>query len=353
MPRGRDVTEIIGWGLVGASNIARQRVARAIADSTRGELIAVMSHRLELANAFAAEFAIPQAFDSLQSVLGHPRVNAVYISSTNQHHHAQVLAAAAAGKHVLCEKPLATTLDDAIDMVRACADAGVVFGTNHHLRNSTTIQAMRELVAAGRIGTPLRALVSQPVHVPASQWRRNDPGAGSGVSFDVLVHGADAIRYILGREPREVCAMGRSSASMTGGVNDTIMATFGFDGGTLASLYADFNAPQGRTRVEIHGSEASIYGSDVLGKTPHHRGRVTLRHDDRDEEVAVESQDSRYLAGINRFNEAILGRGAPACTGLDGVRSLAMILAAESAALSRRTERVSGVGVGGEGGSPP
>jgi len=111
------VTEIIGWGLVGASNIARQRVARAIADSTRGELIAVMSHRLELANAFAAEFAIPQAFDSLQSVLGHPRVNAVYISSTNQHHHAQVLAAAAAGKHVLCEKPLATTLDDAIDMV--------------------------------------------------------------------------------------------------------------------------------------------------------------------------------------------------------------------------------------------
>jgi len=147
--------------------------------------------------------------------------------------------------------------------------------------------------------------------------------------------------------------MGRSSASMTGGVNDTIMATFGFDGGALASLYADFNAPQGRTRVEIHGSEASIYGSDVLGKTPHHRGRVTLRHDDRDEEVAVESQDSRYLGGINRFNEAILGRGAPACTGLDGVRSLAMILAAESAALSGRTERVSTVGVGGEGGSPP
>jgi 1,5-anhydro-D-fructose reductase (1,5-anhydro-D-mannitol-forming) len=339
------VTEVIGWGLVGASNIARQRVAGAIVDSDRGELVAIMSHRLELAKDFAAEFAIPQPCDSLQRLLRHPRVNAVYISSRNQYHHAQVLEAAAAGKHVLCEKPLATSLSDAVDMVRACSAAGVVFGTNHHLRNSATIRAMREVVASGRIGAPVSALVSQPVHVAEAQWRRNEPADGSGVSFDVLVHGADAIRYILGQEAVEVCAMGRSSASMAGEVNDSIMSTFRFDGGALASLYADFNAPQGRTRVEIHGSEASMFGLDVLGKTPDFRGRVTLRQGDRDEEIAVESQESRYLLGINRFNNAILGHGAPACTGLDGLRSLAMILAAESAAASAKTVPVSGAGL--------
>jgi 1,5-anhydro-D-fructose reductase (1,5-anhydro-D-mannitol-forming) len=339
------VTEVIGWGLVGASNIARKRVVGAIVDSDRGELVAVMSHRLELAKSFAAEFAIPQSCDSLQRLLQHPGVSAVYISSRNQYHHAQVLEAAAAGKHVLCEKPLATTLSDAVEMVRACRAAGVVFGTNHHLRNSATIRAMHELVTNGRIGSPVSALVSQPVHVAEAEWRRNEPADGSGVSFDVLVHGADAIRYILGQEPVEVCAMGHSSALMAGGVNDSIMATFRFEGGALASLYADFNAPQGRTRVEIHGSKGSIFGLDVLGKTPHYCGRVLLRQGDRDEEIAVESQESRYLLGINRFNGAILGHGPPACSGVDGLRSLAMILAAESAAASGKTEAVSAVGV--------
>lgn len=339
------MTNAIGWGLVGASNIARQRVAGAIAASARGELVAVMSHRLELAESFAAEFAIPRHFDSLQAMLRDPRISAVYVSSRNQYHHAQVLEAAAAGKHVLCEKPLATTLRDAEAMVRACRDAGVVFGTNHHLRNSTAIRAMRKLVADGRIGAPLCVVVSQPVHVAETEWRRNEPVAGSGVSFDVLVHGADAIRYILGQEPLEVCAMGRSSASMMGGVNDSIMTTFRFDGGTLASLYADFNTPQGRTRIDIHGTTGSIFGSDVLGKTPHYRGRVSLRIGDDDKEIAVESPESRFLVGIDRFNDAILGIGQPACTGIDGLRSLAMILAAEAAASSGNTEPVSDAGL--------
>jgi 1,5-anhydro-D-fructose reductase (1,5-anhydro-D-mannitol-forming) len=304
-----------------------------------------MSHDLELAETFAAEFAIPHHFDSLPNLLRDPLISAVYVSSRNQYHHAQVLEAAAAGKHVLCEKPLATTLRDAHEMVRACRAAGVVFATNHHLRNSTAIRAMRELVAGGRIGAPVSALVSQPVHVAETEWRRSEPAAGSGVSFDVLVHGADAIRYILGQEPLEVCAMGRSGASMAGGVNDSIMTAFRFDGGALASLYADFNAPQGRTRIEIHGSKGSIFGTDVLGKSSHYRGRVLLRLGDLDEEIAVESQESRYLMGINRFNDAILGEGPPASTGLDGLRSLAMILAAEVAASSGKTEPVSGVGL--------
>jgi len=339
------MTARVGWGLVGASNIARQRVANAIVHSEAGRLFGVMSHRRALARDFAAEFAIPHCCDSLAELLKQPGIDALYVSSTNQHHHAQVLAAAAAGKHVLCEKPLATDLEQALDMLRACREAGVVFGTNHHLRNSVTIQAMRGAVASGRIGAPLCAVLSQPVFVGENEWRRKNSAAGSGVSFDVLVHGADAVRYILGQEPVEVCALGRSSESMAESVNDSIMATYRFDGGALASLYADFNTPQGRTRIDIHGREGSLFGADVLGKTPQHRGRVVLRVDGKEEEIAVESETSRYLLGINRFNTAVLGRGEPACSGIDGVRSLAMILAAESAAASAKTEAVSRAGL--------
>jgi 1,5-anhydro-D-fructose reductase (1,5-anhydro-D-mannitol-forming) len=339
------MTALIGWGLVGASNIARQRVAQAVKQSEKGQLVGIVSHSPDLAAAFAAEFAIARCFDSLPELLAESRIAAVYVSSTNQHHHAQVMAAAAAGKHVLCEKPLATNLDDAVEMVRACRDAGVVMGTNHHLRSSVTIRALRALIAGGRIGTPVSAIVSQPAYVSEREWRRTTPAAGSGVSFDILVHAADAIRYILGQEPVEVCAMGRSSASMANAVHDSIMPTFRFDGGALASLYADFNAPQGRTRIEIHGPQGSVFGADVLGKTPDYRGRVVLRIGGREEEIALESEDSRYLAGINRFNSAILDKGQPVCSGIDGIRSLAMILAAEHAAESQRTVRVSDAGL--------
>ncbi|MFX5245081.1 Gfo/Idh/MocA family oxidoreductase, partial [Acinetobacter baumannii] len=79
----------------------------------------------------------------------------VYVSADNELRHAQVLAAAAAGKHVLCEKPLALTVQQALDMVRACRAAGVVLGTNHHLRNAATHRRMRELVRDGAVGQPL------------------------------------------------------------------------------------------------------------------------------------------------------------------------------------------------------
>jgi 1,5-anhydro-D-fructose reductase (1,5-anhydro-D-mannitol-forming) len=335
----------IGWGLIGASNIARLRVAGAIQHSDDGRLVAIASHRLDLAQAFAAQFNIPSAYDSIEPLLADPGVAAVYISSTNQHHFAQVLAAAAAGKHVLCEKPLAMRLEDAIEMVRACRAAGVVMGTNHHLRNSTTIRAMRQVVLAGNIGRPISAIVSQPVLVPADEWRRRDPTAGSGVSFDVLVHGADVIRFILDQEPVVVTAIGQTSASMADGANDSIMATFRFDGGALAQLYADFNTPQARTRVEIHGTEASLVGTDVLGKITDFRGRVTLRRDGVESEVAVESDHSRYGIGVNCFNAAIRGCGQVFCSGVDGVRSLAMVLAAEEAARSGKTVQVSAAGL--------
>jgi 1,5-anhydro-D-fructose reductase (1,5-anhydro-D-mannitol-forming) len=338
-------TDTIGWGLIGASNIARQRVAGAIRSSVQGRLVAVASHNLELAQAFAREFEIPSAYDSLNDLFGNSQVSVVYVSSTNQYHHPQVLAAAAAGRHILCEKPLAMRLEDAVEMVRVCRERGVLLATNHHLRNAVTIRALRELVADGAIGEVRSALASQPVHIPADEWRRANPAAGAGVSYDVLVHTADAVRFILGQEPMEVCALGRSGPTMANGINDSVMATYRFKSGALAQVYADFNTPQARTRVEVLGSEGSAVGIDVLSKTSEHRGRVTLRRGGGEEEIALESDASRYLRAIDCFNAAVHGQGEPACTGIDGVRSLAMVLAAEEAARTGRTVAVKDAGL--------
>ena len=339
------MAEAIGWGLIGASNIARQRVARAIRESDDGELVAIVSHSRELALQFAREFDIAHIYDSLTELFANQRVSVVYVSSTNQHHHGQVLAAATAGRHVLCEKPLATRLEEAVEMARACRARGVLLATNHHLRNAVTIRAMRKLVAEGAIGQVLSAMASQPVYVAPNVWRRTDPAAGAGVSYDVLVHAADAVRFILGQEPLQVCAMACSGPMMARGINDSIMATYSFERGALAQVYADFNTAHARTRVEVLGSEGSIIGTDVLGKIPEHRGRVVVRRSGGEEEIAVESDDSRYRRAINCFNAAVRGTGVPACTGADGIRSLAMILAAEEAARTGSTVAVSDAGL--------
>src|SRR6202007_115586 len=104
----------------------------------------------ERAKSFAAAHGIARPGDDLASFVADPDIDAVYISTTNELHRDQVLAAAAAGKHVLCQKALALHVADARAMVDACAKAGVVIGANHHLRNAATHRAMRAAIKDGR-----------------------------------------------------------------------------------------------------------------------------------------------------------------------------------------------------------
>jgi 1,5-anhydro-D-fructose reductase (1,5-anhydro-D-mannitol-forming) len=188
-----------GWGLIGASTIAKEWVIGAIRAQTGAEVVAVMSSSAARAKDYAKANAIPQAYDNLAALLGDPAIDAVYISTTNELHKEQTLAAAAAGKHVLCEKPLALSLADARDMVEACRKAGVVMGTNHHLRNAASHRAIHAAIKAGRIGLPLSARVFHAVHLPPhlQGWRITRPDAGGGVILDITVHDVDTLRFIL------------------------------------------------------------------------------------------------------------------------------------------------------------
>jgi len=198
----------VRWGLVGASTIAREWVVPAIR-TAGGSVESVMSTNAERGRTFAEAQRIPRSTTSLDAILADGNIDAVYVSTTNELHKPQVLAAAAAGKHVLCEKPLALTLPDAREMVAACRAAGVVMGTNHHLRNAATHRAMQELIAAGRIGRPLFARVFHAVCLPEhlQGWRLTAPSAGGGVIMDITVHDADTLRFVFGDEAENVTAM--------------------------------------------------------------------------------------------------------------------------------------------------
>ena len=248
-------------------------------------------------------------------------------------HHAQVFAAARAGKHVLCEKPLALTLDDARAMVAECRARGVIMGTNHHLRNAATHRAMRDAILEGRIGKPLFARVFHAVYLPPhlQGWRIEKPASGGGVVLDITVHDADTLRFVLNDEPLAVSAM-TSHGGMSGkGLEDGVMGVLRFSSGLLAQFHDAFTTRYAATGFEVHGELGSLIGRDCMTQTP--KGEILLRTAAGEESLKLQ-HENLYARSVRLFQEAVAGRGAPSATGEDGIKSLSVALAALEAARS-------------------
>ena len=326
------MTASIRWGLIGATTIAREWMIAAIR-AEGGEIAAVMSTDPARGAAYAAEHHIPLATTSLDQLLD--KVDAVYVATTNDLHHAQVLAAAKAKRHVLCEKPLALTLAEAREMVAACKTAGVVMATNHHLRNAATHRAMRAAIKEGRVGRPLFARVCHAVYLPEhlQGWRIKDPKTGAGVVMDITVHDADTLRFVLDDEPETVTAMVQSAGLGESGIEDGVLGAARFKSGLLAHFFDAFTCRYARTAFEVHGTEGSLFGVDCMTQRP--IGSVTLRNADGDAVVPL-IQENLYERSVRNFQAAIRGEGAPSATGEDGVRSMSMAIATLEAAQSAR-----------------
>ena len=322
------------WGLVGASTIAAQHMIAAFR-ANGGEVVSVMSANPERARAYAREHEIANSTSSLAELVGRDDIDAVYISTTNELHRDQLLAAAAAGKHALCEKPLALTLADARAMVAACRARGLVMGTNHHLRNAATHRAMREAIKQGRIGRPLFARVFHAVYLPPNLqgWRIDKPGAGGGVVLDITCHDADTLRFVLDDEPLAVSAMTARAGMGRGGLEDGVMGVMRFRNGVLAQFHDAFTTQYATTGFEVHGEEGSLIGRDCMTQAP--KGEVVLRSAKGEEPLDI-VHENLYVRSARLFQEAVAGRGAPAASGEDGVRSLSVALSALQAAREAR-----------------
>jgi 1,5-anhydro-D-fructose reductase (1,5-anhydro-D-mannitol-forming) len=316
----------IGFGLIGASSIARDTMIPAMRNHPDCNVVTVFSSNPARGESYAAENNIPGAVSSVAELLADSEVQAVYVSTTNELHHQQVLASAQAGKHILCEKPLAMSLDETREMISACHEAGVVLATNHHLRMGAGIRKMRDLIAGGTIGKPLAARVFHAVYLPdyLQGWRLNNPGAGAGVVLDIVVHEIDTLRFVLNSEPTEVTSLSQHAGLAThDAVEDGNMAVFRFDNDLIAQVHTAFTIKYAGDGIEVHGSE----GSPII-----------LRNSEGEQQIELE-QYSLDDKTVRLFVEAIQGQGGPGATGEDGERSLAAALAClESAQTGRKVE---------------
>jgi len=325
------------WGLIGASDIAATRVIPALRRLGH-DVVTVFSSSGERAKAYAAENGIPGAVSALDALL-ESDIDAVYISTVNELHHDRTLAAAAAGKHVLCEKPLALTLDDARSMVAACDAAGVVLAANHHLPGAATHREIRRLVEAGAIGRPLAARVFHAVQLPERLrgWRLTDSARGGGVVLDITCHDASVLNALLGT-PLEATAVAVSQGDWEGSAPDAVMSAIRYSGDVLVQTHDAFTVAHAGTGFEVHGTEGSIVATDVMTQDP--VGTVLLRDSAGTREVPVENRRDLYDTVLDAFAATVAGEGTPAVDGVGGMRALAVALAVDEAARSNRAVAV-------------
>lgn len=336
----------LNWGLIGASTIASSFMIDAIR-SQSGRILGVMSGNAKHGSSFAGKYGIAKSTTGLSELLADPEIHAVYISSTNEKHFSQAMEAVAAGKHVLCEKPLAMSLADAVEMVREADRNGKVLATNHHLRNAGSHIAIRDLVTSGAIGEVLSVRVMHAVNLPKNLhgWRVDNEGAGGGVILDIAVHDADTVRFCLGEDPVEVMAI--SGVSGLGkGVEDSSMSVWSMPSGTMVQAHESFSHTHAETGFEVHGTKGSVIARGVMTQQP--VGEVNLLRGAGREPVPF-SGHNLYERSVSAFVSAVTGKGQPSADGIDGAKSLAVALAImKSSAEGRRiTVDYGGCEIGG------
>lgn len=320
------------WGLIGASTIASQWMIDAFRTNDQAAVKWLVSGSEERGKTYAKDHNIPNSTSDLGQMLEDPDVTSVYISSTNEKHHSQALAAIAAGKHVLCEKPLAMSLPDAVEMVEAAKEAGVLFATNHHLRNAGSQLAIKDLIDAGTIGEVQSVRIFHAVNLPEKLrgWRVNNPTAGGGVIADIIVHDADTVRFHLNEDPAEVVAIA-DETSLGEGVEDSVMTSWVMPSGIMVQAHASFTHQFAETGIEFYGTKGSIRGRGIMTQRP--VGSIELVDANGSKSISF-SAHNLYERSARLFADAIAGKGQPAASGIDGLKSLAVSLAVSDAAES-------------------
>ncbi len=319
------MTRPLRWALVGASDIAATKVLpaiRAVGDTA----VVVRSGHGDHAAAWAHDHGVPEAVTDLRAAVERDDVDAVYVSSVNAQHREHVEAAAAAGKHVLAEKPLALTLDDARAMVHACRAAGVVMATNHHLPASPTHRALRRVVRSGLVGDVRAVRVHHAVQLPErlAGWRVDDP-VGGGVVLDVTVHDAAAVAAILGSRALSVEAAGLNQDNDSGGPCDAVVTSMEWEGGVLVQTHDAYNNPHLPTSLHVLGTEGALVAENCNTGAP--VGEVPLGPPHVAAPVVGGPRHPLYEVTVRAFGTAVAGDGDVVVSGEDGVRSLAVSLA--------------------------
>ena len=252
----------VRWGLIGCGDIAAKRVAAALSQAPGSRLVAVARARAELAEEFARKHGARRWHADWRDLLRDGEVDAVYLATPVRLHADQAVAAAEAGKHVLCEKPMALDVPSCERMRDAARRHGVRLGVAYYRHHYPLIARLRALLAAGEIGQPVLAQVQalEPFDPPAGHpraWLLRKAESGGGPMFDFGCHRLEVLLDLLG-PLRQVDGFPTRVRFREREVEDTCIARLGFASGAQAVLTVGHAAFEPRDSLEILGSAGTL-----------------------------------------------------------------------------------------------
>lgn len=329
----------IKWVVWGSCGIAKRRtIPEGILAADNAELAAVYDVD-QKANAELAAQTGAVAAGSEEELLSLD-ADAVYIATPANLHYQQVCACAAAGKHVLCEKPLGMTNDEAQKMIAACEKAGVQLGVGFMMRFQAQHRAALKLIRDGKLGTPVYGRAQLSCWYPPMEgaWRQDPSKGGGGSLMDMGGHCMDLLEMFFGEVKKVSCFINNSVHNYK--AEDSAVAMLFFENGALATVDTFFCIPDAgsKTRLELYGSRGSILAEGTIGQGT--AGEMAAYFEERAGEydglqntgggkkVAVNPEPvNMYRAEIEEFSAAILEGHSTALTGKAGLRSQQILTA--------------------------
>ncbi len=303
----------VRYGIVGFGRFAEKAIAPAIGRSRNAELVAIQNRSLAKARVSALQCGAPLAFESVAELVAHPDVDAVFIASPNANHCEETVLAAQAGKHVLCEKPMAMNASECMRMIEVCRQRNVKLMVGHMVRLSPLVRRMRELVHSGAVGRVVRAVADfvYDGRLSSRSWLMDRTLAGGGPTFDVGVHCLDTLRFILDDEVVSVKGTLEPKPTETK-TETTSQLLLRFSKGAIGLVFSSYESPLRESRIEILGTEARLSALDfTVGER---RGELLIeRRTGGTPDAITESFEipNLYVEEIIHFSECILSDREP------------------------------------------
>lgn len=299
------------WGLIGCGDISRKRVAPALRDLPNCDFVAVSRANFALAASFAQEFNARKSYQHWQDLIADRELDAVYIATPVHLHAEQTIAAAAAGKHVLCEKPMALNVAECDRMIAACRQHNVQLGIAYYRHFYPAVTRIKELIAAGAIGQPVIAQINafewfDPTPANPRRWLIEKEQSGGGPMFDFGCHRIEVLLNILG--PITETSATLKTVVLDRQVEDAGVAVFQFERGPCGVLSIAHATSEPQDTLDIFGSQGSIHVASL------NEGTVRIKTSAGERVEALPPAANFHEPLIDDFTNAVLNGTSPSVT---------------------------------------
>jgi predicted dehydrogenase len=302
------VPKVVAWGLIGAGDIVRKRVAAALRDTPSSELVAVARGRPELAEEFARAFGLPRWYGDWRELVGDRDVDAVYIATPVHLHAEQAIAAAEARKHVLCEKPMAMNGAECDRIIAACRANGVALCVAYYRHFYPVLERMKAIIASGAIGDPVVAQVDafepfKPSPDYPRAWLLRKAESGGGPMMDFGCHRLEVLLNLFGPVRRVTSLV--SSAVLGREVEDTAIASLQFERGPCATVTVTHAAQEPRDSISIFATAGSLHVNSL------NTGELIVKGDPSPRTESHPPAANIHQPLVEDFVDAVLSDRAP------------------------------------------